>query len=237
MSAPSPVGRRVFVAASVVAGALAVPLHPVATPVSAAIAGLVGLLGLRIWVWSRLPSVSAPAATPVARRLVHACGWIGLGLAVGLLLLGVIRFAIEPSLPVIGARIAAAGTLPVWRRLAIIYVAAVGEELLFRVVLLSAIVALATRLRRPASLAPTPADLWIGIALSALAFAAAHLPGWIGVTPVGVGLATAVLLLNGVAGIVLGYVFATRGILAAILTHAGADTALQLIGPLTATRG
>lgn len=51
------------------------------------------------------------------------------------------------------------------------------------------------------------------------------------------GLAAAVLLLNGVAGIVLGYVFATRGILAAVLTHAGADTAIQLIGPLTRTRG
>ncbi len=151
----------------------------------------------------------------------------------GVLLLGVIRYAIEPFLPAIGTRIAAAGTLPVWRRLLIIYVAAVSEELVFRLILLSAIVGVAVRLRPAPTPGPTPVQVWAAISLSAVAFGAAHLPSWVGSAPVGLGLAAAVLLLNAVAGLALGYVFATRGLVAATLMHAGGDCAIQLIGPLT----
>jgi hypothetical protein len=42
-----------------------------------------------------------------------------------------------------------------------------------------------------------------------------------------------VMTLNGLGGVVFGYVFVTRGIVAAIWTHAGGDCAIQLIGPLT----
>jgi membrane protease YdiL (CAAX protease family) len=224
--------RLPVVAACAVAGALAVPPHPGATPVSAAIAALLGQLGLWLWEWSRLPR-PAPRPGGWGRRLAEPVLWLGLGLAVGLLMLGVIRVAIEPALPAIGTRIAAAGGLPVWRRLVIIYTAAVGEELVFRLILLSAIAGTAVRLRPPPSAAPTPAQLWIANVLSALAFAAAHLPSWIGTVPVGAGLAAAVLALNFVAAIVLGHVFGTRGFLAAVSTHAGADCAIQLIGPLT----
>lgn len=47
------------------------------------------------------------------------------------------------------------------------------------------------------------------------------------------GLSLMVLAMNGVGGLVLGYVFAARGIVAAMWAHAGADCAIQLIGPLT----
>jgi hypothetical protein len=97
-------------------------------------------------------------------RLVRAAAWIAFGLAVGLFLLAVIRLVIEPVVPAIASRMIAAGALPVWRRVAIIYVAAVGEELIFRLFLLSAIAGVAARLlrlprfthrRRPSSGRPT----------------------------------------------------------------------------------
>jgi membrane protease YdiL (CAAX protease family) len=44
------------------------------------------------------------------------------------------------------------------------------------------------------------------------------------------GLALVVLILNGLGGIVSGYVFVTRGIVAAMLAHADADCAIQLVG-------
>jgi hypothetical protein len=49
----------------------------------------------------------------------------------------------------------------------------------------------------------------------------------------GLGLSLMVLTLNGLGGIVFGYVLVTRGIVAAMWAHAGADCAIQLIGPLT----
>jgi membrane protease YdiL (CAAX protease family) len=158
---------------------------------------------------------------------------MGLGLVVGLLVLAVIRIAVQPAVPSIGARIASAGTLPVWRRALIIYVAAVGEELLFRLLLLSVIAGLATRLLRVPAQVPTSPVVWLANVLSALAFAAVHLPAWSGAASPSVGLTMSVLILNALAGVFLGYVFVTRGIVAAIWAHAGADCAIQLLGPLT----
>jgi membrane protease YdiL (CAAX protease family) len=222
-----------LVAASAVAGGLAVPLHVVATPLCAAGAGLFAALGLFVWHWSRLPPPAPTAAQSGMTRLVRAAVWMALGLAVGLFLLAVMRLVIEPVVPAIASRMVAAGALPVWRRVAIIYVAAVGEELIFRLFLLSAVAGVAARLLRLPRHVPTPAVTWTANGFSALLFAGIHLPAWGGAVPFGVGLALSVMALNAAGGVVLGYVFVNRGIVAAIWTHAGADCAIQLIGPLT----
>jgi hypothetical protein len=233
MTAPLPVQTRAFLPVCALAGFLAVPLHPVASPVSAAVALLLALLGLSVWRFSGLlDSIGAEAPRGLA-RLAQPAWSMGLGLMVGLVLLGVIRLAIEPALPAAGARIAAAGALPLWRRVAIIYVAAVGEELVFRLLLLSLIVGVAARLLRPKDGAANRRIIRCAILLSALAFAAVHLPAWSAVGPLTVGLALIVLALNGLGGLVFGYVFVKRGLAAAMGAHAGADCAIQLIGPLT----
>lgn len=228
-----PVPAPAFLCACALAGGLAVPLHPVATPVSAAVAWLLGLLGLRVWRWSGLPASIGAGAPRGPARLVQPALWLGLGLLVGVFLLGVIRLAIEPGLPAAGARIAAAGALPLWRRIAIIYVAAVGEELLFRLLLLSLLVGVAVRLLGRQNGAPNQGILWGATLLSALAFAAVHLPAWSAAGTLTAGLALMVLALNGLGGLVFGYLFVKRGIAAAMWAHAGADCAIQLIGPLT----
>ncbi len=225
--------RTSFVVACAIAGALAPPLDAVATPVSTVVAGILGLFGLRVWRWSGLPQRVPGGDRRGLWWIVRPGVWFGLGLAVGLVLLGVIRVVLEPALPSMGARMAAAGTLPVWRRLLIIYVAAVGEEVLFRLLLLSVIAGLMVRLFRLPGRTPTAPIAWVANGLSALAFAAVHLPAWSGAPPVGVGSTVAVLALNSAGGIVLGYVFANRGIVAAMWTHAGADCVIQLLGPLT----
>jgi membrane protease YdiL (CAAX protease family) len=166
-------------------------------------------------------------------RVVLPWASLGVGLIVGLLLLGVIRLAIEPTIPAAGARIAAAAALPVWRRVVVIYVAAVGEELVFRLLLLSALTGSMTRLVARESGVPSRAVTWGAIGLSAFAFAAVHLPAWSAMGPLTLAHALWVMTLNGLGGVVFGYVFVTRGIVAAMWAHAGADCAIQLIGPLT----
>jgi hypothetical protein len=230
---PLPEWRPTFVAACAIAGALAVPLHAVVTPVSALVAVLIGFLGLRIWRWSDLPIWMKPEPPGQYELVVQRVVLLALGLIVGLLLLGVIRLAIEPVVPAAGARIAAASALPIWRRLVIIYVAAVGEEVVFRLLLLSVITGLTMRLFRRAASAPSRGVVSVANGLSAFAFAAVHLPAWNAAGPMSLGLAFMVLTLNGVAGVVFGYVFVRRGIVAAMWAHAGADCAIQLVGPLT----
>jgi membrane protease YdiL (CAAX protease family) len=75
--------------------------------------------------------------------------------------------------------------------------------------------------------------VWTANVLSALAFGVVHLPAWTALGPMSAGLIMMVLLLNGIAGLVMGHAFVTRGIVAAMWLHAGGDCAIQLIGPLT----
>lgn len=222
-----------FVAACALAGGLAVPFHLAVTPTAAALAGTLALLSLRVWCWSHLPELRRQERGTVLWRAVLAARWAALGLVIGLVFLGVIRAAIEPVLPAIGARIAAAGRLPLWRRGLIIYVAAVGEELVFRVFLLSALAGLIARVSRLQGQVPNPATLRAANALSASAFALAHLPSWVGIAPADPRLMAWVVAFNGAAGLVMGRVFIARGILAAVWIHAAADSAIQLLGPLS----
>jgi hypothetical protein len=230
VTAATPGRRTALIAAAALAGALAVPPRVADTPLAAAGAGLIAALGLYVWGWSRLPSL---VRTEGVQQFVRPAVWMGLGLAVGLLVLAVIRLVIEPAVPAIGSRMAAAGALPVWRQTAIIYVAAVGEELIFRLLLLSAVAGVSARLLRLPRHVPTPTVVWTANGLSALLFALVHLPAWGGTATLGVSLALSVVTLNALAGLFLGYMFVNRGIVAAIWAHAGADCAIQLIGPLT----
>ena len=231
----APILRRwwLFLLVCAVAGGLAVPLDPVATPVAAVVAGLLGLAGLHLWRWSRLSSLGVWDRSGSRERFVRPAVWLGLGLAVGLLFLGVLRLLIEPAMPAAGARLAAAAAVPLWRRLIVIYVAAVSEEVLFRLLLLSFIAGLAARLFRMADRTPSRSVAWAANAVTAFAFAAVHLPAWYAVGSLSAGLALIVLALNGAGGAVFGYVFVTRGIVAAMWAHAGADIATQVVGPLT----
>jgi hypothetical protein len=223
----------VLIVVCVIAGALSVRFDTLGTPLAAAGAGLLGLIGLRLYDWSRLPTFTLTYGRPDEQPSVSgALLWFVVGLVVGLSILAVIRGVIEPSIPAIGKRIEAAGELSVWRRLVIIYVAAVTEELIFRLVMLSAIVGVAIRALRRTTLVPTHDIVWAANAASAVAFAGVHLPSW-GAAASDPWLAVSVFVLNLVVGLVLGYVFVTRGIAAAMWTHAGGDCGIQLVGPLS----
>lgn len=224
----------VLIVVCVVAGALSVRFDTLGTPLAAAGAGLLGLLGLRLYDWSRLPAFALTLDQQEHERppIVQALLWFGVGLLVGLVILGVMRLLIEPSIPAIGQRIDAAGELSVVRRIVIVYVAAVTEELVFRLVLLSAIVGIVIRALRRTTLVPTQGIVWSANVACAVAFAGIHLPSW-GAAGADPWLATWVFVLNFVAGLVMGYVFVTRGIASAMWAHAGGDCAIQFIGPLT----
>ena len=230
---PLPIRSEAFLVVCAVAGALAVPAHVIATPISAIVAGLMALVGIRVWRWSRLADIVGADVSRRVGRLALPALWLSVGLVVGLILLGAIRIVIEPAIPSAGARIETAGALPLWRRVAIIYVAAVGDELVFRMFLLSLAAGLGARLFRSNDQMPSPRILWSANLLAALAFAAAHLPAWNAVGPLGLGTTVVVLGLNGFGGLILGYAFVRHGIIAAIWAHAGADCAILLIGPLT----
>lgn len=88
---------------------------------------------------------------------------------------------------------------------------------------------------------PMPVVFWVAIAIAALLFGAAHLPGVVALGgalgfPVGTAAVVTTLAMNVVAGVVFGWTFWTFGLLAAMLSHATAHVVLVLYERTTVGR-
>lgn len=119
---------------------------------------------------------------------------------------------------------------PPWECLLLSAGAAVREEVWLRLGFLTLLAYLGTKLcgrNRP----PT-AVFWSANVLSALLFGAMHIPQ----TNMLIGLSAPVLAFvligNGVPGLVFGWLFWRRGLLAAMVAHFWLDVVLKIIGPL-----
>jgi hypothetical protein len=111
--------------------------------------------------------------------------------------------------------------------------AGVSEETVFRLFVLSLIAWLGAFVFSNEEGRPKPGVLWTATVLAALAFGAAHLPlaralGW----PLDSMVITRVLLLNGIAGIVFGWLYWSHGLESAMLAHFFTGVVLYALVPL-----
>ena len=105
----------------------------------------------------------------------------------------------------------------------------VVEEVMLRWGFMSLMVLALWRLLARRAPSPPGWSVLTGIVLAALAFAAAHLPALaLAGTPLDAGILARTLLLNGVAGLLFGWLFARRDLLAAMLAHAAAHLGFAL---------
>jgi hypothetical protein len=122
-----------------------------------------------------------------------------------------------------------------WQGLLASFYGAVPEELLLRLGLMTLLVWVGARLTR--TFPPGPLVMWTAIVVSALLFGAGHLPTTAAILPLTPLVITRALLLNGIGGIVFGWLYWKRGLLAAMLAHFSADIVLHVVMPLLATSG
>jgi membrane protease YdiL (CAAX protease family) len=174
---------------------------------------------LEQWIYRR--------AVRIPSSLVLIC--CGTGIAVGLLLLGLLHSPVGAALsnmPVISE-----GAMPVWKRFLACFYGGLCEEILMRLFLLSLVIFLLGFLvkTRPASRATS--IFWIANFLVALAFGAGHLPLAARLAPLTPQLVTVVIALNGIAALPFGYLYWSRGLEAAMLAHFSTDLVLHVIGP------
>lgn len=145
-----------------------------------------------------------------------------LGLSVGVVLL-VLRVLtgpyLPPELPQLGFRGVTGG-------LAVSLGAAVAEEVWFRLGLMTLLLWCITRLKGDRS--PSAAMIWSVIVLSAIAFAAAHLPQLVAYgAGSGVGIAGTVSG-NVLVGTLFGWLYWQKGIIAAMVAHFSVDLVLHV---------
>jgi len=206
------------------------PIQPGFFLIAAAIGGLAVWLGLaaarRVGTGALIldGTVAAPLA---ARRLAIS---IAVGVASGAVLLAVLVYLLVPIEPALATRLKARIGAPSWLPWALAVESSILEEFALRLFLLSSLAWLLARGWRNVRATVSPVASWSAITVSSLVFAAVHLPAWLATTAPSAILIASVLTLNGVAGIVLGYLYWRWGIESAVLAHFAADMVVQGIG-------
>ena len=164
------------------------------------------------------------AGEPVAARARAALGpaaLLGCGLGVALLGLftlghGVFAAQLLGRMPV---------APPAWAGVLAAFAAGVTEEVLLRLFLMTALVVLFS------AMLPRAPALWSANVLAALVFGGLHFGN---VFALGIHLdlrvALSVLVLNGIVGLLCGWLYCTRGIEAAMVAHTAVDLVLHGLG-------
>lgn len=119
---------------------------------------------------------------------------------------------------------------PPWQGLLASFYGAVPEELLLRLGLMTFLVWVGARLTR--ATVPGRFVLWAAIVVTALVFGLAHLPATAAVLPLTPLVVARALLLNGLGGLLFGWLYWRRGLLAAMMAHFSADVVLHVVVPL-----
>ena len=172
------------------------------------------VIALLVWagLWFGAPH-GLGSAIPSPIRIVYA---LLIGAASGAVVLAMLPLAGLQS------RIIKEASIPVWKWLVISFDAAVLEEIIFRLFIVSFVVwVLARFLSRNAAVR-------IALIVSALAFGAAHLNRWVDSGPVVIA---AVMVVNGLIAIVLGRLYVLWGIEAAMVAHFAGDVVVHILGP------
>ena len=207
------------------------PIRPGFFLLAAVIGGLAVGLGLAAArrVGTGAPILDGTVRAPLAARRLAIS--VAVGAACGAVLLAVLVYGLVPIEPALATRLRARIEAPSWLPWALAVESSILEEFALRLFLLSSLAWLLARGWRNVRAPVSSVASWSAIAVSSLVFAAVHLPAWVATTnPTGVLIAS-VLTLNGVAGMVLGYLYWRWGIESAVLAHFAADMVVQGIGP------
>ncbi len=191
--------------------------------VGAAVGLALSWIGFQAAARSRPP---IPLRAPVERLKLGGLAGAG-GAALGAFLLGMLVFLARFE-PAVRARFVGRLDEPGWRPWVLGVESSILEEVAFRLFLLSAVAWLFSRFLRP----PVGNRPFIaGLLVSTIAFGLVHLPAWAAATSVHWPLVAVVIALNGLGGLLFGWVFWRWGLIYAIVCHFAGDVVVQALGP------
>lgn len=113
-----------------------------------------------------------------------------------------------------------------WKRFLAGFYGGITEEVLLRMFLMSGLLWLLRQLGVEA-----PASAWLAILVAAILFGAGHLPSVAMLTPLTPWVVMRTLVLNGVGGVVFGWLYWHYGLEWAMLAHFAADMVIQFGAP------
>ncbi len=159
---------------------------------------------------------------------------IVLGVLAGFLIIGLDVVVFQPALKAeladrASALVSAAANPGALRGFLASFYGGIDEEILLRLGVMSFLAWLGRFLSKTADGKPTTAVFWTANVLAAVLFGLGHLPTTAALIPITPLVVLRAVVLNGLGGIAFGYLYFTRGLESAMISHFSADLVLHVL--------
>lgn len=153
---------------------------------------------------------------------------VGLGVLAGILIILFSFLFTSASSVLQGAEL----TVPLWKSFLASFYGGIGEEILFRLFVMTVIVWIFYKIKKTPEGKPTTIGISLAIIITAILFGIGHLPitgSIIAITPLVIARA---IVLNGIGAIIFGWLYWKKGLESAMISHFSADIVLHVLFPL-----
>lgn len=116
-----------------------------------------------------------------------------------------------------------------WKGFLASFYGGITEEVLLRLFTMSLIAWLGSFISKTSDGKPTSAVLWIAIIAAAVLFGLGHLPATATIIPLTPLVITRAIVLNGLGGVIFGYLYWKRGLESAMIAHFSTDIVLHVL--------
>jgi len=149
------------------------------------------------------------------------------------LLTGIVIIILDVLFNSFGVHLSGEISPPIWQGFLASFYGGIAEEILLRLFFMTFIVWLISKLTRSNSeIIHNNTAMGVAIFIAALLFGIGHLPATAALVELTPLVIIRALLLNGIGGIVFGWLYWKKGLEAAIIAHFSADIILHVIFPL-----
>jgi len=122
--------------------------------------------------------------------------------------------------------------IPAWQGFLASFYGGIAEEVLLRLFVVTLFVWITFKIKKTSDGKPTDFGIWLSIVLAAILFGLGHLPATAQIVPLSGLVIFRAILLNGIAGVICGWLYWKKGLESAILAHFSADIVLHVITPI-----
>jgi len=155
-----------------------------------------------------------------------------LGVPIGIIVALVIKFGDLFFSKFIPQIIASADQIPFWKNILVPFYGGIVEELLTRLFLVSLLAWLLGKIFRVKEVVKNNSIMWVSIIVAAVLFGLGHLPATASITQITPVIVLRAILLNGIGGVVFGWLYWKKGLEYGMVAHFFTDVFLIAILPL-----
>jgi membrane protease YdiL (CAAX protease family) len=126
-------------------------------------------------------------------------------------------------------------SIPAWKAFLASFYGGIAEEVLLRLFLVSLFVWITFKIKKAKDGGPMVFGIWLSIVLAAVIFGLGHLPATAQITALTGTVIVRAIVLNGIGGIIFGWLYWKKGLESAMIAHFSTDIVLHIITPFAAS--